>query len=129
VSRVDYAQRVRTMWSAFTRDGIEAVRPFVDEDVEVMPSNGAGALRGFTAIADYWAANASHQSLVAHAVEQHGECVLVHGSLRTFRDGGFVDTQPTWVYFFSGERVHRAIACPSREDALAAIRAHHQAAA
>jgi SnoaL-like domain len=129
VSRVDYAQRVRTMWSAFTRDGIEAVRPFVDEDVEYTPANGAGALRGFAAIAEYWEANASSQSLVAHAVEQHGECVLVHGSLRIFRDGGFVDTQPTWVYFFNGERLQRAIAFASREDALAAIRAHHQAAA
>ncbi len=124
MSRVDYAQRVRTMWSAFSRDGIEAVRPFVDEAVEFTPSNGAGALRGFAAIAEYWEANASSQSLVAHAVEQHGECVLVHGSLRIFRDGGFVDTQPTWVYFFREERLQRAVAFASREDALAAIAAY-----
>jgi ketosteroid isomerase-like protein len=124
VSRVDYAQRVRRMWSAFTRDGIEAVRPYVDDDIEFTPSNDVGPLRGFAAIAEYWEANASSQSLVAHAVEQHGDCVLVHGSLRIFRDGGFVDTQPTWVYFFRDERLQRAVAFASREDALAAIAAH-----
>jgi SnoaL-like domain len=124
VSRVDYAQHVRRMWSAFTRDGIEALRPYVDDEIEFLPSDDVGPLRGFSALADYWEANAASQSLVAHAVEQHGECVLVHGSRRLFRDGGFVDTQPTWVYFFRDERLERGVAFASREDALAAIAAH-----
>ena len=38
------------------------------------------------------------------------------------RDGGFVDVQPTWVYFFSAGRLIRAEAFMSREGALAAIR-------
>jgi hypothetical protein len=113
------------MWAAFARDGIEAVRPFVDDDVEFTPSQGVGPLRGFAALAAYWEAHASTLSLVAHAVEQHGDCVLVHGSLRIFRDGGFVDTQPTWVYFFRDGRLERAIAFAGRDDALAAIAAHH----
>jgi hypothetical protein len=115
------------MWAAFTRDGIEALRPFVDEEVEFMPSNGGGALRGFDAIAAYWEAKGPTRSLVAHAVEQHGDCVLVHGSLRCFRDGGFVDTQPTWVYFFREDRIERALTFASREDALAAIGARRTA--
>jgi hypothetical protein len=112
------------MWSAFTRDGIDAVRPYVDDDIEFTPSTDVGPLRGFTAIAEYWETNMASQSLVAHAVEQHGDCVLVHGSLRVFRDGGFVDTQPTWVYFFRDERLERAVAFASREDALAAVEQH-----
>ena len=44
---------------------------------------------------------------VLHALETHGSCVLARGSLRTFREGGFVDVQPSWAYFFR----ERAAAC------------------
>jgi hypothetical protein len=41
--------------------------------------------------------------------------------MRRFSDGGFVDVQPSWVYFFRDGRLTRAVAYTSREDALAAI--------
>jgi hypothetical protein len=44
--------------------------------------------------------------------------------MRVFRDGGFVDTQPSWVYFFRDERLVRAVSFASREEALEAIDHH-----
>jgi hypothetical protein len=112
------------MWAAFERDGVAGLRPFVDDEVEWTPSNGGGTLRGFDELVAYWEAHASQQSVVPHAWEEHGDCVLVHGSLRMFRDGGFVDTQPSWVYFFRDGKLRRAVAFASREEALAAIEQH-----
>jgi ketosteroid isomerase-like protein len=124
MSGVDYAKRVRLMWSAFQRDGIVATRPYVDDDIEFIPTTGGEMLRGWDALVDFWEHEGHTHSAVAHAIEQHGDCVLVHGSLRMFRDGGFVDTQPSWVYFFRDGRLRRAVAFASREDALAAIERH-----
>jgi ketosteroid isomerase-like protein len=124
VSGVDYEGRVRMMWAAFERDGIAGLRPYVDDDVEWTPASGGSTLQGFDALVDYWSSHASARSVVPHAWEQHGECVLVHGSLRMFRDGGFVDTQPSWVYFFRDGTLRRAVGFASREDALAAIEVH-----
>jgi SnoaL-like domain len=120
----DYERRVRRIWAAFERDGIAGMAPYVDDDVEFVPSDGDGVIRGYEALAAYWHENAASQSVVPHAWEQHGECVLVHGSMRRFRDGGFVDTQPSWVYFFRGEKLVRACAFATREAALAAIGRH-----
>jgi hypothetical protein len=44
--------------------------------------------------------------------------------MRRFRDGGFVDTQPWWVYCFRGDKLHRAVACAGRDEALAVIASH-----
>jgi ketosteroid isomerase-like protein len=124
VSGVDYEARVRKMWAAFQRDGIAGMRPYVDDDVEFVPTEDEATIRGYEALAAYWHDQGSKQSVVPHAWEQHGECVLVHGSLRMFRDGGFVDTQPSWVYFFRDGKLRRACAFASREEALAAIERH-----
>jgi ketosteroid isomerase-like protein len=121
VSGVDYEDRVRRIWAAFERDGVAGMRAFIDDDVEWRPSDGA-PVRGLDALEEYWRTHASTQTVVPHAWEQHGDCVLVHGSMRMFRDGGFVDTQPSWVYFFRADKLLRAAAFASREDALAAIR-------
>ena len=123
-SGVDYEARVRKMWAAFQRDGIAGMRPYVDDDVEFRPTDKSTPIRGFDALAAYWRDHAAKQSVVPHAWEQHGDCVLVHGSLRMFRDGGFVDTQPSWVYFFDDDKLSRAYAYASREEALAAIHEH-----
>jgi hypothetical protein len=124
--RVDYEERVRRLWFAFERDGIAGMAPYLDEGVEWSPSDGGEVIRGVDALAEYWRATGSSQSVVPHAWEQHGDCVLVHGSLRRFRDGGFIDTQPSWVYFFRGEKLMRAVAFATRDEALAAIAAHRR---
>jgi hypothetical protein len=121
---LDYEARVRTIWAAFERDGVAGMRPYVDDDAEWIPSDGTGVIRGFDALAEYWRTTAHLRSVVPHAWERHGDCVLVHGSLRRFRDGGFVDTQPSWVYFFRGEKLERAVAFATRDQAMAAIAEH-----
>jgi ketosteroid isomerase-like protein len=128
VSGVDYEDHVRRMWAAFERDGVAGMRPYLDDDVEWTPSSGTGTIRGLDELETYWRTYGAKQSVVPHAWEQHGECVLVHGSMRMFRDGGFVDTQPSWVYFFRGGKLIRAVAFASREDALGAIQEHSRAA-
>jgi ketosteroid isomerase-like protein len=120
---VDYAERVRRLWDAFERDGVAGMQAFVDDDVEWHPTDGT-VFRGLSALARHWESVSANQRVVAHAWEQHGECVLVHGSMREFRDGGFIDTQPTWVYFFRGDRLVRASSFGSREEALEAICRH-----
>jgi ketosteroid isomerase-like protein len=120
---VDYEERVRELWAAFERAGIDGIRPYVDDDVEWHPMDG-GVIRGLAALAEYWDGVAGRTSIVPHAWEQHGDCVLVHGSMRVFRDGGFVDTQPSWVYFFRDGRLVRTESFASREEALAAIEQH-----
>jgi ketosteroid isomerase-like protein len=117
---VDYESCIRRMWDAFQREGVAGMRPFVDDDVEWRPSDGP-PLRGLAALEEYWRATESTRSVVPHASEAHGDCVLVHGSMRRFRHGGFVDTQPSWVYFFRDGRLRRAVAFATRDEALAAI--------
>ena len=67
-------------------------------------------------------------SITVHGFERHGSCVLAHGSLRTFREGGFYDVQPSWVYFFRAGRLRRCVGYATREEALSAIRAYADAA-
>ena len=59
--------------------------------------------------------------MTVHSFEEHGPCVLAHGSMRTFRAGGFADVQPSWVYFFRDGVLVRGAGYATREAALEAI--------
>jgi ketosteroid isomerase-like protein len=118
-----HEQVVRDLWVAWERDGVDGLRRVVDEDVEWRESGGA-VHRWREALDEYALTVSTQRSAVPHGWECHGDCVLVHGSLRTFRDGGFVDVQPSWVYFFRDDRLVRAVAYSSRDEALAAIDEH-----
>jgi hypothetical protein len=120
---VDYAAWVRRLWESFEREGVLGMRPFVDDDVEWHAANGA-VIRGLDALAEHWDLTPGRPKVVANAWEQHGECVLVHGSMRVHRYGGFLDTQPSWVYFFRAGRLVRAASFASRDEAMAAIERH-----
>jgi hypothetical protein len=116
----DYEARVRAIWRAYEREGVEGVRRLVGPDVEWVPYSGGGqVLEGADALGA-WSEKAEIRASV-HGYETYGPCVLVHGSLRVFRDAGFLDVQPSWVYFFRGERLVRAVAYATRQEALAAI--------
>jgi ketosteroid isomerase-like protein len=120
VEQVLVAQ-VRAIWAAYARGGVEALRRVVGDDVEWIPLTREAPVSG-EAFWDGWArARSERTSATVHGFETHGPCVLAHGSLRTFRDGGFVDVQPSYVYFFSGQRLVRCAGYPTREEALAAI--------
>ena len=114
---------VRELWAAYGRGGPAAMRELIDDDVEWVPFETGHAV-GYEDIMGEWGRRQQERiSVVVHGFETYGDCVLCHGSLRTFRDGGFVDVQPSWVYFFDGDRIVRAVGYGSREEALAAVEA------
>ena len=119
----DPVEQVRAIWSAYGRGGVDALREVVPPDVEWVPLGLGSAPDEFW---EGWVRRHSEDiSVTVHGLEEHGSCVLAHGSLRTFRQGGFVDVQPSWVYFFSAGRLRRCVAYATREDALRAIDEHH----
>jgi ketosteroid isomerase-like protein len=123
----DHVEQVRALWKAYERDGVAGVRELVGPDVEWVPYSGGGeVLEGADAL-DAFSERHEIRTTV-HGFEAHGSCVLVHGSLRIFRAGGFLDVQPSWVYFFRGERLVRAAAYATRQEALAAIAEYAEAA-
>jgi ketosteroid isomerase-like protein len=114
--------QVRAIWAAYERGGVAALRKLVSDDVEWMPLSSDGEVVAHADLRGEWADRIAEQtSATVHGYETHGSCVLAHGSLRRFRDGGFVDVQPCWVYFFRGGRLVRGAGYATREAALAAI--------
>lgn len=113
----DPVDQVRAIWTAYSRGGVDALREVVPDDVEWIPL-------GFARPSDEpeLRAHVRDISVTVHGYERHGSCVLAHGSLRTFREGGFIDVQPSWAYFFSDDgRLQRCVGYASREDALRAL--------
>jgi ketosteroid isomerase-like protein len=120
---------VRSMWSAYAQGGVDAVAALVGTDVEWVPLSEGHAVPHDEMFGERGRRRASRLSATAHRFETHGECVLARGSLRTFRESGFVDVQPSWVYFFRGGRLLRCVGYGTREDALRAIDEFSAAAA
>jgi ketosteroid isomerase-like protein len=124
----DPVEQVRAIWGAYSRGGPDALRQVVPDDVEWVP---VGMTNGIPPD-EFWESwvrrHAKEISITVHGFERHGSCVLAHGSLRTFREGGFYDIQPSWVYFFRADRLRRCVGYATREEALTAIRAHADAA-
>jgi hypothetical protein len=118
VQDLDPVEQVRAIWSAYGRGGFDALHEVVP-GVEWIPL-GHDSPPDDAGLREH----ASDISITVHGLEEHGSCVLAHGSLRTFRDGGFVDMQPCWVYFFDEhKRLKRCVGYATREDALAAVSA------
>jgi len=118
-------EQVKAMWAAYARGGVEAMHDVVgDTLVEWIPLGAEEPL----APERFWGEWAHRQteqvSVTVHSFEDHGPCVLAHGSMRTFRDGGFADVQPSWVYFFRDGVLVRGAGFPTREAALEAIGRH-----
>jgi ketosteroid isomerase-like protein len=115
----DPLDQVRAIWSAYGRGGVDALREAVPPDVEWVPL-GQDEAAGDASLRRH----VQNISVTVHGYECHDSCVLAHGSLRTFRDGGFVDVQPSWVYFFRAGRLLRCVGYATREEALRAISAY-----
>jgi hypothetical protein len=114
-------EQVRAMWAAYARGGVEAMHAAVgDAPVECIPL-GADEPVPQEEFWGEWRRKTDQVSVTVHSFEEHGPCVVAHGSMHTFREGGFSDVQPSWVYFFRDGRLLRCEAHASREDALRAI--------
>ena len=120
-AHTDPVALVRSIWSAYAGGGVDAVAELVGHDVEWVPLTEGRPVPHEQLFGEGGRERASRISATAHRFEAHGECVLAHGSLRTFRESGFVDVQPSWVYFFRGGRLLRCVGYGTREDALRAI--------
>jgi ketosteroid isomerase-like protein len=122
----------RSLWDAFQREGVDGLRPLVSEDVEWRPwGNHGRPLIGFEQLAQWYRAQrttAGGSTSTVYRWEAVGDCALASGSLRVFRAGGFLDVQPTWVFFFRDDRLERATCYVNREEALAAVEAYAAAA-
>ena len=111
------------MWAAYARGGVDAMHAVVgDAPVEWIPLGArASPSRRRSSGASGAGAQSEQVQVTVHSFEEHGPCVLAHGSMRTFREGGFADVQPSWVYFFRDGVLVRGAGYPTREAALEAI--------
>jgi ketosteroid isomerase-like protein len=116
----DYEARARALWDAYVRGDVDGVGALLDEEIVWRPLGGK-VLRGPDEVASYLRGTVETMSAVAHAFETEGDCVIVHGSLRRFRDGGFIDMQPSWVFRCRDGRLVSATSYESRAAARSAI--------
>ena len=118
-------EQVKSMWAAYARGGVEAMHAVVgDAPVEWVPLGAGEPVPPERFWGDWGRRHTEQVSVTVHAFEEHGPCVLAHGSMRTFRDGGFADVQPSWVYFFRDGALVRGAGFPTRKAALEAIAAY-----
>jgi ketosteroid isomerase-like protein len=117
----DPVTQVRAIWAAYSTGGDVALRGIVDDGAEWVGLADEPPITSDVMYSEPGRRRARDMHATVHGYECHGECVLAHGSLRTFRERGFVDVQPSWVYFFRDGRLLRCSAYANREDALRAI--------
>ena len=115
-------EQVRALWTAYARGGVDAMHALVgDTPIEWIPTGALEPVPSERFWGDWGRRQGEQQSVTIHSFEEHGPHVIAHGSLRTFHEGGFVDVQPSWVYFFRDGVLVRAAGYPTREAALEAI--------
>jgi ketosteroid isomerase-like protein len=115
-------EQVKALWAAYARGGVEAMHRVVgDANVEWIPLGADDPVAAERFWGDWGRRQTEQVSVTVHSFEEHGPCVLAHGSMRTFRAGGFADVQPSWVYFFREGRLVRGAGYPTRQAALEAI--------
>ena len=117
-------EQVRALWAAYARGGVDAMHAEVGEAaIEWIPTGAREPVPQEQFWGDWGRRLNEQQSVTIHSLEEHGSCVIAHGSLRTFHEGGFADVQPSWVYFFRDGVLVRGAGYPTREQALAAAAA------
>jgi ketosteroid isomerase-like protein len=115
-------EQVRELWAAYTRGGVAAMREVVgDTLVEWIPLGAEEPLPAERFWGEWNRRQTGQVSVTVDSLEDHGDCVIAHGSMRTFSEGGFMDVQPSWVYFFRDGKLVRGAGYATREQALAAV--------
>ena len=115
---------VKELWGAFESSGASGVIERTDPDVEWRPAVARGrVLHGGQEALDFFAERGREGVTVQarpYRFEQHGDCVIVTGSLRIREHGGFSETSRAWLFRFEKGRLKGAEQHPSRAEALAA---------
>ena len=110
------------MWAAYARGGVEAMHRVVgDTLVEWIPLGTQEPVPPELFWGEWGPRQTEQVSVTVHSFEEQGDCVIAHGSMRTFSEGGFSDVQPSWVYFFRDGVLVRGAGYATREDALQAV--------
>jgi len=117
-------EQVRALWAAYARGGVDAMQRVVgDAQVEWIPLGAEAPVEPERFWGEWGRRQTEQVSITVHSYEEHGDCVVAHGSMRTFSEGGFSDVQPSWVYFFRDGRLVRGAGYATREQALEAVAA------
>ena len=115
-------EQVRALWAAYARGGVDAMHDEVgDTSVEWIPLGAEEPVAPERFWGEWGHRQTEHVSVTVHSFEATGSCVIAHGSMRTFSEGGFSDIQPSWVYFFRDAVLVRGAGYATREAALAAV--------
>ena len=112
--------RVRGLWRAFDRGGLDAVLAIADPDVEWIPFGGGGrTYQGHDGLREFW----ERRSRTAGGVETqalsfagYGDRVLVYGSVAS----GAEERRVWWLYTFEGEKLMRFEAFTDHAEAVRA---------
>ena len=115
---------VRSMWSAFDREGLEGILDAAAPDATWEPYSAGG--RRFESTEEYreYIRGMAERHEVVEArlaeIEQRGEWVVVSGTLRVRRPGALQDSTMHWAHRIVGGQVIYTASYASRERALEA---------
>jgi ketosteroid isomerase-like protein len=116
------ADIVRSMWSAYQRNGLAAILDFAAQDAVWEPYSAGG--RRFATTDEYRAfieAQDERDEIVESTVaeiREYGNTVVVTGRLRLRTPDGISDTSMHWVHRFSDGQIVYTASFPSLQQAL-----------
>lgn len=127
MARTNKTATVRAMWEAWNREGVEAFLAIAPPDVEWRPSVAGGkALWGSRDIRTFFKAMEDRGERIEAEIEQleeiGEEAVLVTGTLRRTGPHGSAVDQMAWLFLFRDNRLWRATAHHTAEEARQAAR-------
>jgi anti-sigma B factor antagonist len=120
-------QVVRELWEAYDAGGADAMLAAAGEDVVWQPHVTPGRIYRTTAELRAALVALREQGVRYEArlqdLEEHGNVVLVSGTVRIDRSGEVEEREAHWAYHFREGRLWRQSTHASREDALDALTA------
>jgi anti-sigma B factor antagonist len=120
-------QVVRELWEAYDAGGADAMLAAAGEDVVWQPNVTPGRIYRTTAELRAALVALEERGVRFEArwqdLEEHGNVVLVSGSVRIDRSGEVEEREAHWAYHFREGRLWRQSTHASREDALDALTA------
>ena len=120
-------QVVRELWEAYDAGGADAMLAAAGEDVVWQPNVTPGRIYRTTAELRAALVALEEKGVRFEArwqdLEEHGNVVLVSGSVRLDRSGDVEEREAHWAYHFRDGRLWRQSTHASREDALDSLTA------
>ena len=122
-SYVTPLEAVKALWAAWEKQGAEGVLRHMTPDADWVAFEGR-IYRGREEIEDFireLRENDVHIEPRPYSFEEHGDCVIVAGGLRTRSRRGLSDVQRHWVYRVENGQITHVESLSSREHALRAV--------